>query len=250
MFSKIAFLLAFGLLPKAFGVYDCDPVLDGSHIVLATDFDGTIAQNSRVEQSTKDAFKRLRDSGRKLVLCTGRELEDFLKVFPEIQYFDQMVMENGALLYDPQKQEETLLCQPPDQKLVNSLCERGIWPLSIGKAVIAGIRSDDNALDEELLKSEANVHVIFNKESFMILPAEVDKGFGIRAALQRLGISPQRAVGVGDAENDVALLKSCGVSAAVSNAIPELKAIARIVLERDHGRGVEDLIDRMIRHHP
>jgi trehalose-6-phosphatase len=45
-------------------------------LVLATDYDGTLAENGRVSAATRAALKRLKDSGRKLVLISGRELED------------------------------------------------------------------------------------------------------------------------------------------------------------------------------
>jgi len=54
------------------------------------------------------------------------------------------------------------------------------------------------------------------------------------------------AVGVGDAENDHAFLSLCGCSAAVANALPAVKAEADIILSRDHGGGVTELIDELI----
>ena len=43
-------------------------------------------------------FERLVDSGRKLLLVTGRKLDDLLKVLPQVELFDQVVAENGGLL--------------------------------------------------------------------------------------------------------------------------------------------------------
>ena len=43
-------------------------------------------------------LERLVDSGRKLLLVTGRKLDDLLKVLPQVQLFDQVVAENGGLL--------------------------------------------------------------------------------------------------------------------------------------------------------
>ena len=41
---------------------------------LATDYDGTIARDGIVDDATVTALCRVRDSGRKLILVTGREL--------------------------------------------------------------------------------------------------------------------------------------------------------------------------------
>ena len=52
------------------------------------------------------ALKRLKESGRKLVLVTGRELADLKRVFPELDVFDKVVAENGALVYTPASEVE------------------------------------------------------------------------------------------------------------------------------------------------
>jgi hypothetical protein len=59
----------------------------------------------------------------------------------------------------------------------------------------------------------------------MVLPPGINKATGPKAALADLELSPHNVVGIGDAENDFAFLKSCGCSAAVSNAVPALKKI-------------------------
>ena len=43
-------------------------------------------------------LERLVDSGRKLLLVTGRKLDDLLKVLPQVELFDQVAAENGGLL--------------------------------------------------------------------------------------------------------------------------------------------------------
>lgn len=74
--------------------------------VLVCDYDGTIAFDGRVNEKVLAALKRLKASGRKLILVTGRELDDILFVFPEISLFDRVVAENGSVLYDPASREE------------------------------------------------------------------------------------------------------------------------------------------------
>jgi hydroxymethylpyrimidine pyrophosphatase-like HAD family hydrolase len=49
---------------------------------LACDYDGTLAHHGQANQDTVAGLERLVDSGRRLVLVTGRELDDLLKVFP------------------------------------------------------------------------------------------------------------------------------------------------------------------------
>src|SRR5262249_6054210 len=68
---------------------------------LATDYDGTLADDGKVSPDTLAALRRAKKSGRRLVLVTGRELEDLMRTFGEVQLFDIVVAENGALLYTP-----------------------------------------------------------------------------------------------------------------------------------------------------
>jgi HAD superfamily hydrolase (TIGR01484 family) len=75
-------------------------------VALATDYDGTLARHGNVDAATKEALREVRRSGRKLILVTGRDLPDLKRVFPELELFDLVVAENGALLFDPARKEE------------------------------------------------------------------------------------------------------------------------------------------------
>ena len=79
----------------------------------------------------------------------------------------------------------------------------------------------------------------------MILPAGVDKGAGLAAALADLEISPHNVVAVGDAENDSSFMQLCGCAAAVANALQALKLDADITLNRESGEGVVELLEML-----
>src|SRR5947207_11257814 len=83
------------------------------YFALACDYDGTLAEHGQVLQSTVLALERLRGSGRKLLLVSGRQLEDLISVFPEIDLFDCVVAENGGVLYDVATREVQPLADPP-----------------------------------------------------------------------------------------------------------------------------------------
>ena len=70
-------------------------------VALAVDYDGAVARNGRVDAATVAALEEIKKSGRKLVLLTGRDLDDLQRVFPEIGIFNLVVAENGAVLFDP-----------------------------------------------------------------------------------------------------------------------------------------------------
>src|SRR5258708_6688926 len=49
------------------------------YLVLACDFDGTVAHEGIVDESVVEALARCRASGRRLILVTGRELADLTR---------------------------------------------------------------------------------------------------------------------------------------------------------------------------
>jgi hydroxymethylpyrimidine pyrophosphatase-like HAD family hydrolase len=213
---------------------------------LATDYDGTIAHHGKVDDATLAALERAKKSGRRLVLVTGRELPDLLTVFPRIDLFDRAVMENGATIYDPVTKETRILAEPPPPSFADELKARGVGPISVGRVIVATWEPHQEEVLKTIHDHGLELQVIFNKGAVMILPSGVNKATGLVAALAELGLSPHNAVGVGDAENDHAFLRVCECSAAVANALPAVKNTADIVLEKDHGAGVAELIDRML----
>lgn len=216
------------------------------YLALASDYDGTLATHGCVHEDTVAAIERLRNSGRKLILVTGRELDDLLRVFPQINLCDLVVAENGALLYNPATKEEKLLCSKPPEKFIQTLRDRGVDPLSVGRAIVATWHPNETKATEVIRLLGLDVQVILNKDAVMILPSGVDKASGLVAGLNQLGISPDNTVAVGDAENDCALLSLCAYGVAVANALPMLKEVADLVTTRDRGAGVVELIDRLI----
>jgi HAD superfamily hydrolase (TIGR01484 family) len=216
------------------------------YLALCCDYDGTIAHHGRVDDATIAALERLRESGRLLLLVTGREIDDLQTVFPRFDLFARIVAENGALIYRPESREERLLDESPPQTFVDKLIERGVGPISVGRVIVATWEPHEKTVLETIRDCGLELQVIFNKGAVMVLPAGVNKATGLRAALAELNLSAHNAVGVGDAENDHAFLSICECSVAVANALPAVKEKADIVTFADHGAGVVQLIDEML----
>lgn len=64
----------------------------------------------------------------------------------------------------------------------------------------------------------------------------VDKGAGLVRLGGELGISPEQIIAVGDAENDLPMLRAAGLGVAMGNAAEQIKTAAdRVVSDLDHG---------------
>ena len=212
---------------------------------LAADFDGTLATDGVIDAPALNALKQFRSGGGKLVLVTGRELGDFDAMRTPLELFDRVVAENGAVIFDPASGAEEILASPPDEKLVNELRRRGVEPLSMGRVIVATWEPHEHVVLQVIKDLGVGYNVIFNKGAVMLLPAGVDKSLGLKSALAALQLDARFIIGVGDAENDHAFLQLCGLSVAVSNAIPALKAEADFVTSADRGRGVTELLLRI-----
>ena len=216
-------------------------------LAVATDYDGTIAHHGSVKAETVAALKRCKESGRRLILVTGRELPDLKRAFSEIKIFDRVVAENGALIYDASTEEERVIAPAPPAIFLERLKQRKVEPLSIGRSIVATWEPHETTVLETIRDLGLELQIIFNKGAVMVLPPGMNKAIGLQAALRELEISPHNVVGVGDAENDHSFMQACGCAAAVANALPMVKEASDICLAGDHGDGVIELVEMLSR---
>lgn len=213
---------------------------------LAVDYDGTLAENGKVNNNTVNAIEKFKLSGRKLIMVTGRELDELIYVFPQCNLFHKIVAENGALIYTPKTLEQRLLTPQPSFKLAELLKQKGVERVSVGKGIIATWRPWEDIVIESIQELGLELQVIFNKDAIMILPSGINKATGLKAVLKEMDLHPVNIAAVGDAENDHSFIKMCGYSATVSNAIDSLKKEVDLQLTKAHGEGVTELIFKIL----
>jgi len=119
-------------------------------------------------------------------------------------------------LCEPRARAEELLAGPPVQKLLfyadtaaqmDALVTQAT-PLFLDSAAL--VRSAPDMLE--------------------VLPPLASKGAGVRRLLEALGVSPGRAMAVGDGNNDVEMFAEVTLAVAVANATPRARAAAAHVL--------------------
>jgi hydroxymethylpyrimidine pyrophosphatase-like HAD family hydrolase len=218
------------------------------YVAVAIDYDGTLAAHGRVAPETVRALGAVAASGRRLVLVTGRELDELLGIFPEIGVFDRVVAENGALLYTPATRTRRSLAAAPPAAFVRELTRRGVAPLSAGETIVATVHPNETVVLETIRDLGLELQVIFNKGAVMVLPASVNKASGLKAALDELGLSLRSVAAIGDAENDHALLHAAEYGVAVANAVPMLQREADRISARENGAAVRELAHDLVSH--
>ena len=197
---------------------------------MAADYDGTLATDGVVDENTIEALHRLRESGRRLILVTGRIIEQLVQRVSADSAVRHGRGRQRGVLYDPQTRPKT--SRWPSRRRANSSTS---WPaaacrgIEMGDVIVATWEPHETTVLQTIHDLGLELQIIFNKGAVMILPTGVNKATGLRAALTKLGISRHNTVGIGDAENDEAFLKMCEASAAVDNALEVVKKQVDIV---------------------
>jgi hydroxymethylpyrimidine pyrophosphatase-like HAD family hydrolase len=214
--------------------------------ILALDYDDTLATAGRVDFEAQAALEAFRGAGGLSILVTGRTLEQLREAYDGLATFELVVVENGCVLHRPRTGQSRLLAPPPPAELVALLRQHGVSPLHLGEVVIGTEVANLGIVRTAISASQASSHLVTNRASLMVLPVGVDKSTGLEAALEELTLDAADVVAVGDAENDVPMLKRAGYAVAVANATEEAKAAADMVLSAERGAGVAELVEALL----
>jgi Cof subfamily protein (haloacid dehalogenase superfamily) len=132
---------------------------------------------------------------------------------------------------------------------------RGMWPagpVTIAPATglaasaccalcVADLRLDSAALVGALAEAGVGPEVATityaGPQLLDVVPASVDKGYGIRRACE-----PAQVLAFGDGPNDLALFRAVGLSVAVANADPSVLAAADLVAGSNREEGVASML--------
>lgn len=212
--------------------------------VLALDYDGTIAIDGVMDPGVREAIKEARNLGITCVLVTGRILGDLQRLVPDLDIFESVVAENGAVVAFPAKGYSATVGQPPPPSFFRELSLRGI-PFTNGESVVetdAGLAWQVLTVIRDL---ELPLSLLFNRGRLMVLPQAVSKATGLRYAMRTLRLSEHNAIAIGDAENDHQLLRTCEIGVAVSWGSEALKDMADNVLQGQGPPAVADFIRKV-----
>jgi hydroxymethylpyrimidine pyrophosphatase-like HAD family hydrolase len=107
-----------------------------------------------------------------------------------LDLFDLVVVENGALLFNPTKKEETPLAEPPSPAFVARLRELGVSPLCVGRTIVATWEPHQETVLDVIQEFALELHIVFDEGAVMVLPGNVNKARGLKTALKRCACPP------------------------------------------------------------
>jgi hypothetical protein len=146
---------------------------------------------------------------------------------------DEMVFEEEWLHYNPSIVADLLRDAPPqpDKCIVISL-------------------SDPERLLRFYTKARAalpHLNIQYSSEvTVEVCDAGASKDIALAYLAERLGVSREAVMAIGDSHNDISMLKYAGVSVAVGNAPPDVQAAASLIVASNDGDGVAEAIRRVI----
>lgn len=247
------------------------PGLGQRPLLLACDIDGTILDpGGALRPAVAAALRTVVRSGVHVVLATGRgPLDEIAHLALALGLVGPQITMQGALVMDPLTGEVQLRRLLPRDVVRDALAFAGQRDLqalvSLGDGSVITLRSTGATIPE--LGEVIRVHLFTGAErhwsarlalgeTFLgrasmtwsdetgidVLPLGTSKGEAVAAMAVRLGIPLDRVAAVGDAHNDIEMLRVAGQSAAMGSAPRDVKAAADVVVGSSRGDGVIDAL--------
>lgn len=227
---------------------------------LALDLDGTVFGDGELNLDEVVLLRMLQEKGVKVILCTGRNLHYVLGIARCLGTDGPVICEEGTIVYDQSTHARMFNGELSDLNTLRENLKNWLPTCVIPKeahhdkeiilALDRNPRVDLDLFVEEvkavLEERKMNLVITRSDEMINIMPQGVDKGVGLSKALEILDIDQDNVIAVGDAPNDLPLIKEAGYGIAVSNAHEKVKDESDYVTNYPDGRGVIEVINLIL----
>jgi hydroxymethylpyrimidine pyrophosphatase-like HAD family hydrolase len=145
---------------------------------LATDYDGTLAKAGLVHSDHMAELERLRRSGRRAILVTGRQLDDLQSVCPRLDLFDRSSRKMELCCFvQPRKKpfcSATGRRRNSSRRLLLGMSRR----FAVGEIIVVTWEPQQQAVLEAIKQCGLELKIIFDKGAEMVLPPGANKASG------------------------------------------------------------------------
>ena len=247
--------------------------------LIAFDMDGTLLRSDKtISDNCLSAIREALDAGRQVAICTGRpiaETRPYFGILKDVRYY---ICECGAVIYDRMEQIplEEMMPQPMIngvsyvnaadvprmrhfnmsvyQKLyeqvavkADDVCRVALENISnIDKFNLYHTTVEGRARTRRRL-ADAPVDCTYSEiSSLEVSVPGVTKGSGLLDLAAKLGIAAEETIGVGDAENDVPMIRSAGLGIAMSNGFDSARNAADVIAPDNDSDGCAWAIRRYL----
>jgi phosphoglycolate phosphatase (TIGR01487 family) len=216
---------------------------------LAVDIDGTLTDDERALDARVLPALREWAAEAPVVVATGKALPYPVALCEFLGVPKRVVAENGGAVYVDHDQEgDGELRFTGDREAAAAVAREyeaegydvGWGPTDFvnrWRETEFAVAHDSPLEPLERIADDHGLRVFDTGFAYHVTSPDVDKGRGLEAAADALGLEPDAFVAVGDSENDAAMLALAGRSFAVANADAEARAAAGTVCEGSYADG-------------
>lgn len=239
--------------------------------LIAIDMDGTLLNNKyEVSSYTKEVIKQAQKAGIHIVLSTGRPLVFCYDYHVDLGLTTDIVTANGAQIWTP---DQKLLAEYTfESEIAEELWHYGdknahyMWMVATNelfrnstrpidfyehewiKLGFGKLNEQQKALILEKMITYPNIEITSSSISNIEINHEsVNKANGLKLVCERLGITFDNVVAIGDNLNDKSMLEAAQIGVAMNNAIPEIKEIADFITTSNESDGVANVINHVLK---
>ncbi|AHC50548.1 phosphoglycolate phosphatase [Sulfolobus acidocaldarius SUSAZ] len=214
-------------------------------IIFVSDYDRTLSSEKNSFRIDKEVARIVNDFSKTypFFVVTGREKKFIDILAPELKPTG-WILENGALMYV--NGELIYNIQPSwfdTRKNIIKILDNSNISYSLGNVIVYVDKAHEY---KSVLDSIKDATVEWNRNDAMILPKGVDKGSAIIQLRERLGYRG-KIVAIGDSENDISMFRVADIRVSVANALPMIKEISELILEKEDGEGVKEFLLKILK---
>jgi phosphoglycolate phosphatase (TIGR01487 family) len=219
---------------------------------FAVDIDGTITENGggSLHLGALEALRHLTNMGHNVIYVTGRSsVEGFLlSVFGGTTKIT--VGENGGVI-TLDSNDHILLGNLDECKNafdiiknnIDNVKEKLVFPRMT--EVVLERTFDLDLARKLLLEENIPVELSDSQYAYHINSSGIDKGSGFTKIMDKLSISRDDVIAIGDSATDIPLFKVAKTSIALGNASDQVKSEATMVVSAKAGDGVLEALDKL-----
>lgn len=210
-------------------------------LTLISDYDRTLT-NKELDLCSEviNIIRKLKkEENLRFIVASGRTLDFLQNKLSDCA--DGFVAENGAIIYYNGKKEVFGKNESEAIKAALKSMDLVYFGEIIGYALIDAEKAIKNNLESHNIKFSIEK----NKNSIMIMPPFINKGYGISKIIDAMDLKGTTKIAMGDDENDITMLRAVDIPVALANSDDRLKAIAKFITKREYCDGVLEFLEEL-----
>ena len=253
--------------------------------IVFTDLDSTLTkEKGKIDIKNKVIFEKLKNIGIPVVINTGRPLPYIIPICKQFETSNYVISSNGAEIYNisakkvifrdiiskdnlkkidefVSKYDLFFMANSIDKRYTNKEDAVGFLKTDtlfeidddISQVILESYDVEKMKLLRKSIDDETDLkianktkHITKNKLLYYdVVNNAVSKGNALKKLCDYLGIDTDRAMAIGDSDNDIEMLQASGYKVAVANATDKLKSVADIVTLSNKQNGVETILNEL-----